>query len=178
MDYLASALALGALLARLHHAEGSALCGHDRTRALAVGADLGGRAFGTACALTIGALLDLGNENVLLDTEGSLLELYVDSCTQIIALAGCIGVSAAATAEAEAAAEDVAEDISEVSEAAEATAAKAAANALKKLGGKYRETRQFTLPDSSARGLVLCRKISQTPTQFPRKSKKISTKPL
>ncbi len=32
--------------------------------------------------------------------------------------------------------------------------AKAAANALKKLGGQYEETRQFTLPDGSARGLV------------------------
>ena len=46
--------------------------------------------------------------------------------------------------------------------------AKAAVNALKKLGGKYRETRQFTLPDGSARGLVVCEKISQTPTVYPR----------
>lgn len=36
--------------------------------------------------------------------------------------------------------------------------AKAAANALKKLGGRYEETRQFTLPDGSARGLVFCKK--------------------
>ena len=56
--------------------------------------------------------------------------------------------------------------------------AKAAANALKKLGGQYAETRQFTLPDSSARGLVLCRKISQTPTIYPRNGGKIAKKPL
>ena len=56
--------------------------------------------------------------------------------------------------------------------------AKAAANALKKLGGKYRETRQFTLPDGSARGLVVCEKISQTPTVYPRNGGKIAKKPL
>ena len=56
--------------------------------------------------------------------------------------------------------------------------AKAAANALKKLGGQYEETRQFTLPDGSARGLVFCRKISQTPTVYPRNGGKIAKKPL
>ena len=56
--------------------------------------------------------------------------------------------------------------------------AKTAASALKKLGGQYAETRQFTLPDSSARGLVLCRKISQTPTVYPRNGGKIAKKPL
>ena len=56
--------------------------------------------------------------------------------------------------------------------------AKAAANALKKLGGKYRETRQFILPDGSARGLVVCEKISQTPTVYPRNGGKIAKKPL
>ena len=56
--------------------------------------------------------------------------------------------------------------------------AKAAANALKKLGGKYRETRQFTLPDGSARGLVVCEKISQTPTVYPRNGGKIAKSPL
>lgn len=58
------------------------------------------------------------------------------------------------------------------------TEAKAAANALKKLGGQYAETRQFTLPDGSARGLVFCRKISQTPTVYPRNGGKIAKKPL
>ena len=51
------------------------------------------------------ALLDLGDKDILLYAEGSLLKLYVDSCTQIIALAGCVGVSAATAAKAEAAAE-------------------------------------------------------------------------
>ena len=56
--------------------------------------------------------------------------------------------------------------------------AKAAANALKKMGGRYEETRQFTLPDGSARGLVFCKKISQTPTVYPRNGGKIAKKPL
>ena len=56
--------------------------------------------------------------------------------------------------------------------------AKAAANALKKLGGQYEETRAFTLPDGSARGLVFCKKISQTPTVYPRNGGKIAKKPL
>ena len=56
--------------------------------------------------------------------------------------------------------------------------AKAAANALGKLGGRYRETRTFTLPDGSARGLVVCEKISQTPTFYPRNGGKIAKKPL
>ena len=56
--------------------------------------------------------------------------------------------------------------------------AKAAANALKKLGSQYEETRAFTLPDGSARGLVFCKKISQTPTVYPRNGGKIAKKPL
>ena len=56
--------------------------------------------------------------------------------------------------------------------------AKVAANALKKLGGQYEETRAFTLPDGSARGLVFCKKISQTPTVYPRNGGKIAKKPL
>ena len=56
--------------------------------------------------------------------------------------------------------------------------AKASSNALKKLGGAYAETRTFTLPDGSARGLVLCKKISQTPTVYPRNGGKIAKKPL
>ena len=139
VDYLASALALGALLAGLDHAERCALCGHDRAGALTVGADLGGRALGTAGALTVGALLDLGDKGILLYAEGSLLKLYVDSCTQIIALAGCVGVSAATAAKAEAAAEDVAEDISEAAEALKAAEASAAAEALAGVKGRMAE---------------------------------------
>ena len=51
-------------------------------------------------------------------------------------------------------------------------------DALKKLGGQYEETRAFTLPDGSARGLVFCKKISQTPTVYPRNGGKIAKKPL
>ena len=56
--------------------------------------------------------------------------------------------------------------------------AKAAANALKKLGGAYGDTRAFTLPDGSERRLVVCKKISQTPTAYPRNGGKIAKKPL
>ena len=54
----------------------------------------------------------------------------------------------------------------------------ASGNALKKLGGKAVETRQFTLPDGSARCLVLVKKISQTPPAYPRNGGKIAKKPL
>ena len=54
----------------------------------------------------------------------------------------------------------------------------AAANALKKLGGQYAETRAFTLPDGSERRLVVMKKISQTPTVYPRNGGKIAKKPL
>ena len=54
----------------------------------------------------------------------------------------------------------------------------ASGNALKKLGGKAVETRQFTLPDGSTRCLVLVKKISQTPPAYPRNGGKIAKKPL
>ena len=54
----------------------------------------------------------------------------------------------------------------------------AAANALKKLGGQYAETHAFTLPDGSERRLVVMKKISQTPTVYPRNGGKIAKKPL
>ena len=50
--------------------------------------------------------------------------------------------------------------------------------ALRRLGGEYRETRAFTLPDGSERRLVVCKKISQTPTAYPRNGGKIAKKPL
>ena len=52
------------------------------------------------------------------------------------------------------------------------------AAALKKLGGAYGDTRAFTLPDGSERQLVVCKKISQTPTAYPRNGGKIAKKPL
>ena len=54
----------------------------------------------------------------------------------------------------------------------------ASASALRKLGGRAAGTRDFTLPDGSARTLVLCQKISQTPTVYPRNGGKIAKKPL
>lgn len=54
----------------------------------------------------------------------------------------------------------------------------AAAAALKTLGGGTPALRAFTLPDGSARRLAVCRKISQTPTQYPRNGGKIAKKPL
>ena len=54
----------------------------------------------------------------------------------------------------------------------------AAQNALRKLGGKLEEVRAFTLPDGSTRNLIFIRKISQTPTVYPRNGGKIAKKPL
>lgn len=54
----------------------------------------------------------------------------------------------------------------------------AARGAIKKLGGEYRETRTFSLPNGDARTLILCKKISQTPTPYPRNGGKIAKSPL
>ena len=50
--------------------------------------------------------------------------------------------------------------------------------ALEKLGGAYGDTRAFTLPDGSARTLVICEKISATPAAYPRNGGKIAKSPL
>ena len=44
----------------------------------------------------------------------------------------------------------------------------AARGAIKKLGGEYRETRTLHLPGGDTRTLILCKKISQPPTAYPR----------
>ena len=54
----------------------------------------------------------------------------------------------------------------------------AAAAALRTLGGGEPALRAFTLLDGSARRLAVCKKISQTPTQYPRNGGKIAKKPL
>ncbi len=54
----------------------------------------------------------------------------------------------------------------------------AARGAIKKLGGRYKETRSFHLPGGDARSLVLIEKISQTPTVYPRNGGKIAKAPL
>lgn len=53
-----------------------------------------------------------------------------------------------------------------------------AEGAVRRLGGRIDGTRLFTLPDSSARGLVVCTKISQTPPAYPRNGGKIAKAPL
>lgn len=50
--------------------------------------------------------------------------------------------------------------------------AKAAANAAEKAGGQYEETRAFTLPDGSARGLVFCKKNIADSDGLPPKRRK------
>ncbi len=51
-------------------------------------------------------------------------------------------------------------------------------NAIRVLGAEVAKTAEFTLPNGDARTIIILRKISQTPTKYPRKAKKIDTKPL
>lgn len=51
-------------------------------------------------------------------------------------------------------------------------------NAIRILGGELAGFEEFTLSNGDKRSIIIIRKISQTPTKYPRKSKKIDTKPL
>lgn len=53
-----------------------------------------------------------------------------------------------------------------------------AKNSIATLGGEIVDNISYKLNGTEPRSIVVIKKISQTPTQFPRKSKKISTKPL
>jgi 16S rRNA (guanine527-N7)-methyltransferase len=53
-----------------------------------------------------------------------------------------------------------------------------AQDAIKVLGGEVAEKISYELPNGDKRTMVIIKKISQTPTKYPRKSKKITTKPL
>lgn len=53
-----------------------------------------------------------------------------------------------------------------------------AKNAIATLGGQTEEIIPYTLPDGSARHLILIKKISQTPTKYPRNPAKIAKNPL
>lgn len=53
-----------------------------------------------------------------------------------------------------------------------------AQGAVKKLGGAFVESRNFVLPDGSARSLLFYKKISQTPSVYPRNGGKIAKVPL
>lgn len=54
----------------------------------------------------------------------------------------------------------------------------AAAGAVAKLGGKYRCHRSYTLPDGSARTLIVYEKCAPTPPVYPRNGGKIAKAPL
>lgn len=54
----------------------------------------------------------------------------------------------------------------------------AAQNAINVLGGEVARFEEYTLSNGDKRSIVIIKKISQTPTKYPRKSKKIDTKPL
>lgn len=51
-------------------------------------------------------------------------------------------------------------------------------NAVKTLGAEIDDIISFELPNGDKRNLIFIKKISQTPTQYPRNAKKITTKPL
>lgn len=51
-------------------------------------------------------------------------------------------------------------------------------NAIATMGGKVEKVLQFALPDESGRSIVLIKKISQTPPQFPRTTAKMAKKPI
>ena len=53
-----------------------------------------------------------------------------------------------------------------------------AANAIEKLGGELERVVPIELPNGDKRRLVVIKKISQTPTKYPRRAKKITSKPL
>lgn len=53
-----------------------------------------------------------------------------------------------------------------------------AKGAIATLGGEYMQDISYKLPNGDDRSIVYVKKISQTPTQYPRKAKKIAAKPL
>ena len=53
-----------------------------------------------------------------------------------------------------------------------------AKSAIKQLGGKIERVEEYALPDGDKRTLIVIKKISQTPTKFPRPSAKIKKQPL
>lgn len=54
----------------------------------------------------------------------------------------------------------------------------AALHAIAELGGKLEDNVSFELPTGEKRHIVVIRKISQTPTKYPRRTKKITAFPL
>ena len=54
----------------------------------------------------------------------------------------------------------------------------AAKNAIEVLGGELETADSYKLPNGDGRTIFIIKKISQTPTKYPRKPKKIDTHPL
>ena len=54
----------------------------------------------------------------------------------------------------------------------------AARNAITTLGGQFLQKHDFVLGDAGERSIIEIKKISETPSQYPRKSKQIKNKPL
>ena len=54
----------------------------------------------------------------------------------------------------------------------------AAQNAITTLGGELLQKNDFVLGDAGERSIIEIKKITETPSQYPRKSKKIKNKPL
>ena len=54
----------------------------------------------------------------------------------------------------------------------------AAKNAIEVLGGEIETAESYVLPNGDCRTIFVIKKISQTPTKYPRKPKKIDTRPL
>ncbi len=52
------------------------------------------------------------------------------------------------------------------------------ANAVQTLGGKIEQVVYLKLPNDDTRNLVVIKKLSQTPSKYPRRTKKITSKPL
>lgn len=55
---------------------------------------------------------------------------------------------------------------------------KAAENAIAALGGELESCNSFALPNGDQRTIIVIKKISQTSSKYPRRSKKIDTRPL
>lgn len=53
-----------------------------------------------------------------------------------------------------------------------------AESAVRELGGEIADNVSYKLPSGDKRSIVIIKKISQTPTRYPRKSKKIASRPL
>lgn len=51
-------------------------------------------------------------------------------------------------------------------------------NAVNVLGGKIEQVVYMKLPNGDTRNLVVVKKLSQTPSKYPRRTKKITSKPL